>query len=208
MIAQLPSHVTLLRRIVGSGWSAGAKALCTAAISLVYSTAEHCVPVSYRSAHDHLIDSVLTDALCIVIGCLRPTPTDHLRVLSGMQPAELCRLGATLFLVHRRSLDPDHIFCGLLNGSSDARSSIKAILYCSKTLHSHSNTFQTCRSIAVSDFFKFKSFTTFQICGPTNMLFFIFDSLILENLLQRNANPLELLFPNPLTKFFINPSFI
>ena len=31
------------------------------------------------------------------------------------------RLGATLFLTHRGSLDPDHIVYGLLRGSSDAR---------------------------------------------------------------------------------------
>ena len=63
----------------------------------------------------------LNDALCRVTGCLRPTPTDHLPVLSGIEPAELCRLGATLSLAHRGSLDPDHILYGLLSGSSDTR---------------------------------------------------------------------------------------
>ena len=76
-------------------------------------------PVWCRSAHTRLIDSVLNDALRIVTGCLRPTPTDHLPVLSGIQPAELRRLGATLSLAYRGSLDPDHILHGLLNGSSD-----------------------------------------------------------------------------------------
>ena len=38
-----------------------------------------------------------------------------------MQPAELRRLGETLSLAYRGSLDPDHILCGLLSGSSDAR---------------------------------------------------------------------------------------
>ena len=59
------------------------------------------------------------DALRIVTGCLRPTPTDHLPILSGIQPAELCRMGATLSLAHRGSLDPNHILYGLLSGSSD-----------------------------------------------------------------------------------------
>ena len=49
------------------------------------------------------------------------TPTDHLPVLSGIQPAELCRMGATLSLAYRGSLDPDHILYGLLSGSSDTR---------------------------------------------------------------------------------------
>ena len=118
---KLSSRVTLLRRLVGSGWGAGAKTLRIATLSLVYSAAEYCAPVWCRSAHTRLIDSVLNDALRIVTGCLRPTPTDHLPVLSGIQSAELRRMGATLSLAHRGSLDPDHILYGLLSGSSNTR---------------------------------------------------------------------------------------
>ena len=50
-----------------------------------------------------------------------PTPTDHLPILLGIQPAELRRMGATLSLAYRGSLDPDHILHGLLSGSSDTR---------------------------------------------------------------------------------------
>ena len=74
--------VTLLRRLVGSGWGADAKTVRTPALFVVYSTAEYCAPVWCRSAHTRLIDSVLNDALCIVTGCLRPTPTNHLPILS------------------------------------------------------------------------------------------------------------------------------
>ena len=116
---KLSSRVTLLRRLVDSGWGAGAKTLRITTLSLVYSTAEYCAPVWCRSAHTRLIDSVLNDALRIVTGCLRPTPTDHLSVLSGIQPAKLRRMGAILSLAHRRFLDPDHILYGLLSGSSD-----------------------------------------------------------------------------------------
>ena len=42
---KLSSRVTLLRRLVGSGWGAGAKALRIATLSLVYLTAEYCAPV-------------------------------------------------------------------------------------------------------------------------------------------------------------------
>ena len=118
---KLSSRVTLLRRLVGSGWSAGAKTLRIATLSLVYSTAEYCAPVWCRSAHTRFIDSVLNDALHIVTGCLRFTPTDHLPVLSGIQPAELRRMGATFSLAYRGSLDLDHILYGLLSGSSDTR---------------------------------------------------------------------------------------
>ena len=118
---KLSSRVTLLRRLVGSGWGAGAKTLRIATLSLVYSAAKYCAPVWCRSAHTCLIDNVLNDALHIVTGCLRPTPTDHLHVLSGIQPSELRRTGATLSLAYRGSLGPDHILYGLLSGSSDTR---------------------------------------------------------------------------------------
>ena len=104
---------------MGSGWGAGAKTLCTATLSLVYSAAEYCAPVWCHSAHTRLIDSVLNNVMSMVTGCLRPTPMDHLPVVSGIQPAELCQMGVTLSLAYRGSLDPDHILYGLLSGSSD-----------------------------------------------------------------------------------------
>ena len=58
---KLSSRVTLLGRLVGSGWGAGAKTLRIATLSLVYSTAEYCAPVWCRNAHTCLIDSVSND---------------------------------------------------------------------------------------------------------------------------------------------------
>ena len=116
---KLSSCITLLRQLMGSGWSAGTKTLRIATLSLVYSTAEYCAPVWCCSAHTCLIDSVLNDTLHIVTRCLRPTSTDHLPVLSGIQLAELCQMGATLSLAHRGSMDPNHILYGLLSGSSN-----------------------------------------------------------------------------------------
>ena len=77
------------------------------------------MPFWCRSAHTRLINNVLNTTLHIVTGCLHPTPMNHLPILSGIQPAELCRLGATLSLAHCGSLNPDHILYGLLSGSSD-----------------------------------------------------------------------------------------
>ena len=117
---KLSTRDALLRRLAGSGWGAGAKTLRTAALSLVYSTAEYCAPVWCRSAHTWLIDSVLNDALRIVTGCLRPTPTDYLPILAGIQPAELRRRGATLYLANRATLNPDHILHEQLVGKQNA----------------------------------------------------------------------------------------
>ena len=120
MRKKLSSRVTLLRQLVGTGWGAGAKTLRIGALSLVYSTAEYCAPVWCRNAHTRLIDSVENHALRTVTECLRPTPTDHLPILSGIQPAELRRMEATLFLAYRGFQNPNHILYRLLNGSSDA----------------------------------------------------------------------------------------
>ena len=62
---KLCARVSLLKRLAGTGWGASAKTLRTAALSLVYSTAEYCAPVWCRSAHLRLIDSALNDALRI-----------------------------------------------------------------------------------------------------------------------------------------------
>ena len=109
-IAQkLSSRFTLLRQLASSGWGAGAKVLYTAALFLVYLTTEYCAPVWCCSIHTCCIDSVLYDALCIVTGCLHPTPMNHLLILSGIQPAELYQLGTTFSLANSATLDPNHI---------------------------------------------------------------------------------------------------
>ena len=119
---KLFTGVALLRRLVGSGWDAGTKTLRISVLSLVYSTAEYCAPVWCRSTHTRLIDSILNDAyaLRIVTGCLRPTPTEDLPVLAGIQPAELRRLEATLFLANRAIHNPDHLLHRQLIGQQDA----------------------------------------------------------------------------------------
>ena len=76
-----------------------------ATLALIHSAAEYCAPVSSRSVHTRLIDKPINDALRLVTGCLRPTPTDNLFVLSGVTPTELRRKRATLsLLVVPRSL--------------------------------------------------------------------------------------------------------
>ena len=83
-------------------------------------TAEYCAQIWCHSAHTRLIDSVLNDALRIFTGCLLPIPTNHLPILSSIQPAELRRMGETLSLTPWIS-GPDHILYGLLSGFSDTR---------------------------------------------------------------------------------------
>ena len=120
---KLSTRVLLLRRLAGSEWGTGANTLRTAALSLIYLTAEYCAPAWCRSAHTSLINSVLNDALRIVTGCLGTTPTDNLPVLSGIQPAELRRQEAILSLANRSSLSVSymsHILSTSRNNGSDS----------------------------------------------------------------------------------------
>ena len=117
---KLSNRVALLRRHAGSGCGAGAKTMRISALSLIHSTAEYCAPVWCRSTPTRLIDSILDDALRIVTGRLRPTLTKHLPVLAGIQPAELRRLGATLFLANCAIHDPDYVLHRQLVGQQNA----------------------------------------------------------------------------------------
>ena len=83
--------------------------LLTAALSLVYFTADYCAPVWRCCAYARFIDSVLYDAVRIVTGCLRLIPIDNLPILSSIQPAELWRLGAKLSSVNSAILDLEHM---------------------------------------------------------------------------------------------------
>ena len=117
---KLSTRVALLRRLAGSGWGADATTFRISALFLVYFTTEHCAPVWCRSTHTCLIDSILDDALRMVTGCLHPTPTEDLPALTGIQPAKLRRLGATLSLENRAIHDPDHVLHGQLVGQQNA----------------------------------------------------------------------------------------
>jgi len=119
---KLTLRVALLRRLAGSGWSAGATTLQTATLALVHLTTEYCAPVWCCSAHTHLIDPTINDALRIVTGRLRPTPADNLPILAGIRPAKLRRRGATLSL-GRRAMEPGHLLHSALTrpSSADAR---------------------------------------------------------------------------------------
>jgi len=86
---KLTSRVALLKRLACSGWGAGVTTLGTATLALVHSTG-----LLFGAAV--LTDPAMNDAVRIVTGCLRPTPADNLPMLAGIQPAELCRSGATL----------------------------------------------------------------------------------------------------------------
>ena len=82
-IAHIPSSSRGIEQKTILALYTAAKTLRTAALSLVYLTAECCAPVWCCSAHTRFIDSVLYDALCIITECLHPNPIDNLPILSS-----------------------------------------------------------------------------------------------------------------------------
>ena len=106
--SKLSSLIGLLRRLAGSSLGASAQTLRTTALALIFCNDEYCAPVWCRSAHTHLIDKTMNDALRIVTGYLRPTPTGNLHILAGIHPPELRREKATLLLA-RRVQDSEHL---------------------------------------------------------------------------------------------------
>ena len=80
-----------IRCLSGSTWGANAKTLRTAALAIVYSSAEYATAVWSRSSHTKKLDVSLNDTMRIITGCVKPTPTHLLPVLSGIAPAKLRR---------------------------------------------------------------------------------------------------------------------
>ena len=82
-VSQTKNSIALLRRLACWGWGTEATTLQTAIIALVHSIADYCAPVWCRSAHTHLIDAAINDALQIITGCPHPTPADNLPSLTN-----------------------------------------------------------------------------------------------------------------------------
>ena len=104
----LTSRVALLRRLAGLGLCSGETTLRIATSALVHSIAEYCASARRRSAHTHLINPVINDALQTVAECLHPRAADNFPILAGIHPAELRRKEAKMSLA-RRTMEPGHL---------------------------------------------------------------------------------------------------
>ena len=72
LLKKLFRRVSLLRRLAGSGWGAGAMTLRTAALSLFYSTAEYSAPAWCRSALTRLLTSFLMTSCALSLNIYLP----------------------------------------------------------------------------------------------------------------------------------------
>jgi hypothetical protein len=76
--------INIVRKLAGTGWGAGGETLRTAALAIVYSTAEYCAPVW------------LNNAMRIVSGCVKSTQLPWLPTLAHIAPHKLRRKAAAV----------------------------------------------------------------------------------------------------------------
>ena len=87
--AKLSSRNNLLRKPHGTNCGACPHTMRTTATALCLSVAEYCCPVWARSMHRKLVDTMLNETCRLITGCIRPTDTPDLYMLSGIAPPEI-----------------------------------------------------------------------------------------------------------------------
>jgi hypothetical protein len=72
---KVSARINIVRKLAGTGWGAVTETLRTAALAIVYSTAEYCAPVWLNSVHIGKIDVQLNNTMRIIFGCVKSTQT-------------------------------------------------------------------------------------------------------------------------------------
>lgn len=110
--AKVSARNNLLQKLTCSKWGADPNTLRSTALTLCYSAAEYAAPVWERSAHAHKLDPVLNNTCRLVTGCLKPTPTGHLYLLSGIAPPSVRRAVASQVERKKQETDVRHPLYG------------------------------------------------------------------------------------------------
>ncbi len=114
LCAKVSARNNLLCRLAGSSWGASTSTLRTSALALVYSAAEYSSPARCRCSHVKKLDVTLNNTMRRITGCLRPTPTELLPVLSCISPAPLHREHHTHTPVTKALTSPSHLLHDLV----------------------------------------------------------------------------------------------
>ncbi len=114
LCTKVSARNNLLCRLVGSSWGASTSTLRTSALAPVYSAAVYTCPAWCRSSHVRKLDATLQ----LITGCLRPTSTELLPVLSSIAPAPLHREHHTRTLVTKALTSPSHLLHDLVEQSN------------------------------------------------------------------------------------------
>ena len=110
----------LIRCLAGSSWGAYTSTLRTGALALVYSVAEYASPAWCRSTHTRKLDVALNDTMRIITGCMRPTETTFLPVLTGIKPSDIRREARVAKLTATAKNNPDHFLHHKVTAADEA----------------------------------------------------------------------------------------
>lgn len=91
---KLKTRNNIIQKLTGTTWGASASTLRSSALGLVFSAAEYCAPAWLNSPHAHKIDTQLNNAMRLIAGVIKSTPTEWLPVLSHIHPPNLRRVTA------------------------------------------------------------------------------------------------------------------
>ena len=120
--AKVCARNNIISKLTGTKWGASPATLRSSALALCYSTAEYACPAWERSTHAKKIDPALNATCRLITGCLRPTPTDSLYILSGIAPPEIRRTAASSRERHRQLTDERHPLFGHVPAMSRLKS--------------------------------------------------------------------------------------
>ena len=110
--AKVCARNNIVSKLTGTRWGASPPTLRSTALALCYSSAEYACPVWERSVHADKVDPALNATCRLITGCLRPTPTNSLYILSGIAPPGIRREAASSKERHRQSTDERHPLYG------------------------------------------------------------------------------------------------
>ena len=94
-------RINLIRKLCSLDWGAIFTTLRTSVLALVYSTAEYAAAAWSHSVHTKSVDVALNEAMRIISGTMKPTPTVMLPVLSGIHPPKVRRDSQILKLAEK-----------------------------------------------------------------------------------------------------------
>jgi len=103
---KLKTRNNIISKLAGSTWRSNATVLRVSALALVYSVAEYCAPVWFRSSYCKKVDIELNQTMQIITGTLRTTQVQWLPVLANIALPDLRRMMHAERIVDRIKRNP------------------------------------------------------------------------------------------------------
>lgn len=112
--SEVTTRNSLVQKIVGSKCGANPHILRLSALALCYYAADYASPVWVRSDHNPKLDMALNNTYPLITGCLKPTTTTQLYLLSGITTRSVWRALASQSERKKQLADPRLPMLGLL----------------------------------------------------------------------------------------------